>query len=121
MTVLLQVGLLRDRLPAAEVEYAIEDALLQAGHAGNFSALDYTLYPIPYTVPGLKLRLAHRAMLRVCAMLWAPLPHLLVRDVPGRVQGLVLTRCMRTEAPELCFRSCLSRATAKFRKRLGFC
>ena len=31
---LAQVGLLRDRLPAAEVEYAIEDALLQAGHAG---------------------------------------------------------------------------------------
>ena len=30
-----QVGLLRDRLPAAEVEYAIEDALLQAGHAGD--------------------------------------------------------------------------------------
>jgi len=33
---LLQVGLLRDRLPAAEVEYAIEDALLHAGHAGQF-------------------------------------------------------------------------------------
>ena len=32
-----QVGLLRDRLPAAEVEYAIEDALLQAGHAGETS------------------------------------------------------------------------------------
>ena len=30
-----QVALLRDRLPAAEVEYAIEDALLQAGHAGG--------------------------------------------------------------------------------------
>ncbi len=31
---LLQVGLLRDRLPAAEVEYA----LLQAGHAGEFKS-----------------------------------------------------------------------------------
>ena len=40
---LLQVGLLRDRLPAAEVEYAIEDALLQAGHAGEFSTLEYIL------------------------------------------------------------------------------
>ena len=38
--------LLREKLPAREVEYAVEDALLQGGHAGAhhapFLSLEYT-------------------------------------------------------------------------------
>ncbi len=36
---------LRSRLPAAEIEYAVEDALVEAGYAGKASAI---LNPVPH-------------------------------------------------------------------------